>query len=1094
MPTNNFAPDQIYALGGGGKDLAFTFLQQDWIREEILRPRAANPEQVGVTLIDTATKEVNEDAATVADIQAACDELTESFLTDSSGMPGDIDIERLLLTRDIEMTDSNTLTSPRAVERYCATTGMDTEDWWLGQADIDENLNFAKGVFRQRALAKATYYRAVSERADIENAIDAPEAGSIAIFVGLGGGSGSGILFDIIQTLADKSPNSELTVFGVLPSEVENSDGVHANAYAALGELEALRLSDDDPLKDVVLYPLDPTGYGGKDGNVQDTEPALEEFDTVFAQSIIAYYNAQGENQFNQTPAFAPFTVAVPQAVHYNATAFEAAQDHMEAFLTAHSDALDAERNVASLLGQFFASQGIDGSGGDSLSEADRTYLSQRIRELVAVAEEDLFTEMEFVSRQTFLDQYAEAVTEETTVEEDPVTVITRLQEYLAPLNRANREFKTDLDAQLLDVLLREVDLIVQWADLLQQKNAMTDSKLQAKVGDFTSWAQTPATKLADDAMWMSSRIDALTDDYETVTTALEEAREERAAEERETRDAMTRGVQTWTDQTETARAALAAHDVTEVDDRLRDVEEELQAFADRLAMAESESEVDGVAAEPVMEAVDAVAAYVDDAEPAPALDRTLIAGEGIADAMATLRAARKLTLNIADGPGMVERVLSLATTGSSESDSAAMRDYKDRKRDLEATVCFELTGAPDSFTVRVTFDADTYRGVVDEWIADYRATVADTAMRVRPDAVDELDTSDTDYLLSAVRSGDCAAALEEVFETNFDGDSEAAATIDRLERKAEDIEAERDRYEACYEAVTDIRETHLGAYERAMAAVKDAENAYEQVRSQLSTDEDFIYRKTVQPVNLVGRNQVDSMADAELLDDAAEHQRFAKSVSELLGNVVSRTYCGLVERRLTGAETSYYGTDINVGLLSPVADQFNVAEHGLTDRLAEAFAVKAPGQRSDSIGVYRVRDDTREAVGAPWDFGFHVFISGVFLDNLRFATDRGRTAYEAATAGRDPVHIHHAYQLEEGAVVRRQDHVNVRDEAALELYLGDDAAAIADTLIAEYSSVESIQRSVSELDGGTDDSHDVPAGSRNEAAPERQSPAEETD
>ena len=260
-------PDRIFAVGGAGKAVTYELLGATWVQEAVLQPRP-DPRSLTVTIIDTAEEEENRDFERIHELEDEIQE-TKNRLRDEGGRgrPGEINIEYLPLTRNIQLHDQNDLIGESAVPRIASGKGMDEEKWWLKPEFINENLDFATGVVRKRGLGKGLYYKAYAEDDDVRTAIDLPRRGKVAVIAGLGGGSGSGIFIDLVRDLKQTNRTAEMTLFGILPNNSEG-DAETANAHAALSEMEYLSLQGENIFKDKILVPIDPTGFGGKKANI----------------------------------------------------------------------------------------------------------------------------------------------------------------------------------------------------------------------------------------------------------------------------------------------------------------------------------------------------------------------------------------------------------------------------------------------------------------------------------------------------------------------------------------------------------------------------------------------------------------------------------------------------------------------------------------------------------------------------------------------------------------------------------------------------------------------------------------------------------
>jgi hypothetical protein len=367
-------PDRIFAIGGAGKEIAFTLLEAEWVLRDLLQPRP-NPESLKVSILDTAIGERNDDRQRIQDIRTRINEIKADLREDNKNRVGDITIEYKLVTEDIQLTGSIDLIGDDAVPRITAGNGMEESDWWLQPEYINENLDFARGVVRKRGLGKAIYYKAYAEDDQMKTFVDLPDKGKVAIFAGLGGGTGSGILFDLAEELQEQQRTAEITLFAILPNHTEGVKE-NTNAYAALSELEYLSLNDENLFKDRILLPIDPTGFDGKTGNTIQTGEMLEELDEAIIYLVTAYYNNPDlEDPFNSNPSYAPFTIGIPQILRYNVEAITEGREALRNILDKKEESLQAEEELYTELSRFLAKHYSEPDDESGLRDLDQTDL-----------------------------------------------------------------------------------------------------------------------------------------------------------------------------------------------------------------------------------------------------------------------------------------------------------------------------------------------------------------------------------------------------------------------------------------------------------------------------------------------------------------------------------------------------------------------------------------------------------------------------------------------------------------------------------------------------------------------------------------------
>lgn len=256
-------PNRVYAIGGAGIMLARETFTNRSILRRILEPRNDRPRRLTLTLLDTAQseRETIENAKTA--IESRRDEVEETLRKTETDTLGSLVVQ----TNDVLLQAGHNLTGPDVVADIADHYAMDPANWWLRPEDVDEGLDFTRGVYRRRAMAKAIYYETRMADRELQDMVDMAGNGQAVVLVGLGGGTGAGTSIDVAERLVRAAPASKVTLFGILPTPNEETR-VGANAFATLSELEPVQLGDESLFRDVVLLLIAPVSYEGKCGIV----------------------------------------------------------------------------------------------------------------------------------------------------------------------------------------------------------------------------------------------------------------------------------------------------------------------------------------------------------------------------------------------------------------------------------------------------------------------------------------------------------------------------------------------------------------------------------------------------------------------------------------------------------------------------------------------------------------------------------------------------------------------------------------------------------------------------------------------------------
>ena len=1022
-------PERIFAIGGAGKAIALELLESDWVVSEILRPRPT-PESVTVTIIDTAEGERNTDKQRIQAIRERLAERERELRDSEQGRTGTISVEYKLITGDLHLSGAIDLLGEEAVPRITAGNGMDEDDWWLEDQHINENLDFAKGVVRKRGLGKALYYKAYAEDDELSSYIDLPQKGQVAMLVGLGGGTGSGIAIDIARHLQDKQPTAEVTLFGVLPNHTEGRRE-STNAFAALSELEYNTLHGEDCFTDRVVVPIGPTNFDGKTSNRIQTDRLLEEFDEAMLYLLVAYYNTEGlEDPFAGTPQYAPFTVGVPQVLRYNVEAIREAREQFRDLLQSRADALEHEAEVYARVEQFLSEHGTDAES--ELRDIDRTDLDERIDGIESLLDVDLFTELEYRSVELFGDILRGGRENGAGVAEQ-VSVVAKSLEAADTTGRG--EFVDDIDELLAEVLEANIALADRRRRLLERRQGVDDSRLRDAVEfllDIGDASEGPGVTLQR----LEQRLADLRDQRDRREAELDETRAELERKRREQTEAVERQTDELLAEIEPELERLGQMDTEAMRSALMGLDEVLDRFVHEIVNTVTHEEVDRVPTDDVLDRVAELRELLGPVDVGFDPDE-------VAESVTELKKAKRAFVTVHQQKTTVEQL----TPWKSDTEAVreeARRDYRIQKSQLNERGVFQVGQPEGEFTVTITHDG----GPVFAEYRRQRQARADAVVDTLADQLDETRLQRVEAELDATEPDPetireiLAGALRESAD---DLEDLAAETAD-LEETVADLDR---RCEACqamletFQRANNRRERWL----EADRAFRERFEAHGTERGVSTDDSDYVYVKTMQPEDIFLATGSSDLAGSDLLDSETERRRVRSGLEELARNAQAQQYTGLHRRKIARDRSRYSGLRIRVAAMSPAVDRVDPETLDFQRRFEEAFDLGASGKRVESpFASWRTR------AGGPWDIALSVFVTGVFLDNIRKAVqaDGYQTGYrERAERLGDDIYIHHSDGLEDGRYVRRSDTLNLEGDGA-EFYLGDEDR-IVEELLAEY-------------------------------------------
>lgn len=1034
-------PERIYAIGGAGKAITYELLECDWVQEEILEPRP-NPKTLTVTIIDTAEDEINADRERIDEIRTQWRETKERLREEHEGRPGEVDIEYLPLTRNIQLHDQNDLIGESVVPRIATGVGMDRENWWLRPEYINENLDFATGVVRKRGLGKGLYYKAYAEDDEVRTQIDLPSRGKVAVIAGLGGGSGSGIFIDLVQHLKRTQRTAEITLFGVLPNDAEG-DAENANAHAALSELEYLSLQGEDVFKDRVLMPIDPTDFGGKKANILQSSDALEEFDRAAVYLITAYYNKTGmEDPFADMPSYAPFIIGVPQVLRYNVDAIKGAKTKMTELLSEKQDALEAEEEIYNELDRFFVRH-LDTEDGGDLHDSDLSDLQGRLDSLESLLDVDLFEELGYESVSMFSEIIGEARNETDDVDEQVEIAASSAGLMGTQTGGENEQFVDSIDKQLADILRREIQLLGRRKDLLEQLRLVETPRIQSTLSYLLA--------LDDEGINAGVRLnqlDAKREEAEERTERLERDLEEVREELEEKRDEQRREIERRADEWERAvrtdfQEFEACSDLP-IESRVGSLENAIGNFAMNVDNATDASEIDDLSGQEIRETLgtlsdelEAIGIDISDEERA------------IQASINDLAEAKKSFLKMNAEEGTVEKLLPWESS-TEEERQQAQKNYRTKRNQLDDNGVFTISRAGSNLSIELEYDGSH---LIDQVRSEEEQRRDRIVMELREQF--DADGADVDHAMQRVgKELDRGRSLEEVKRVVEEALTDVIVDTDEITDRKETLEAEleeaRDRadlFEATvsvFEEINNRRETFVNS----QAEYNRRRGSYGEERSTtVSTEEEeYRYMKTIRPNDILQIRDDSDIEESDIFADENERQRLRASLEELAKNIHNSKYSGIRKRRISSSRARYDDMQIAVGVVSQAIDQIG-EEADLQDIFAGAYNL-GPGE--ENYASYPVD------AGGSWDIGLGVFIGGIFLDNLRAEAeaDGYREGYRAKLNSDDlDILVHHTYGLEEGFYVRRDEVLNLENPTDVDFFLRDEAA-IRDDLLQDYIEV----------------------------------------
>jgi hypothetical protein len=1034
-------PDRIFAIGGAGKEIAFTLLEAEWVLRDLLQPRP-NPESLKVSILDTAIGERNDDRQRIQDIRTRINEIKADLREDNKNRVGDITIEYKLVTEDIQLTGSIDLIGDDAVPRITAGNGMEESDWWLQPEYINENLDFARGVVRKRGLGKAIYYKAYAEDDQMKTFVDLPDKGKVAIFAGLGGGTGSGILFDLAEELQEQQRTAEITLFAILPNHTEGVKE-NTNAYAALSELEYLSLNDENLFKDRILLPIDPTGFDGKTGNTIQTGEMLEELDEAIIYLVTAYYNNPDlEDPFNSNPSYAPFTIGIPQILRYNVEAITEGREALRNILDKKEESLQAEEELYTELSRFLAKHYSEPDDESGLRDLDQTDLRERLEKTEELLNFDLFNELEYESVSMFQEIVEDAKSESEAVSDQIDIVSASIRAVDTSAQTGN--FVDSIDEHLAEIIERDLQLLSQRKDLFRHRMAVDDSRIRDTL-EYIMGADDGSSNPGVKIQRLEAKVEELSEKEERLADRLDETEQELTSIKDEQADKIDRNLRNVMREVEGQLEALEGIRALDVESNISRLQTQLDQYRTTITNADDIESAENADHRELTQTL---------SEIEDGLERVGIdfqrERQDIEGSLADLRQAREAFLKMNEEEGTFEKITPW-TSSTEEEREEAHKDYRMQKNKLDDRDVLSV-GTTNQFTVDIEYTGDQILRQVDRRQQDLEKDITGEVQE-RLEDPDPMVMEDLQAVLEdGVDRGWFEERLRDAFAEELDGTTEIVSRREDLERDLDAATDELDSYESTVDLFQEVNNRRDVFVENLSSFYRErAEYDEDSDRTVSTEDDEYVYMKNIRPVDVFRATGDDSIDNSDLFNSREEKQRVRNNLEELAKNARNEQYTGLARRKFSKDGVRYDGLRVRAAVMSRAVDDVDPEALDFEDVYSGAFDLGASGKRVESPYTSWQYD-----AGAPWDIGLAVFVDGVFLDNLRKMVQAD--GYESGYHRRkeelgDDIVSHHSYGLDDGFRVVRDTVLNVEADDDLEFILRDENSIVND-LLDDYVSV----------------------------------------
>jgi len=1053
-------PHKIYALGGAGKEIVFHLFDQDWFVTEASRPDGTRT-GIDVHVLDTATETKTRDENQAQQINKRTDQIASELRQQDHdlGTVRDIKVDVRLLTENIHNTELADFIGPQTIDQIKRNTNVD--QWWLEESHLNDPtspgdmFDAATGVIRRRALGKALFQKALAEDPtfheifDLGGTDDAPE---IALFAGLGGGTGSGIAIDIAKHIRRNNRSARITLFATTPT-TEEGGNERSNAFAALSELEALALDDDEtnPFNDVVILPLNPTNHQG--GEVRTKE--LLELDEALGYAFLTYYNNNDvDHPCQGTTSYAPFVVAVPQVMRFNVEELNKAREMGFELLENKRQLLEHERRLYDRI-ETFVTEHYPDADPDVLNQSDIDRLISRVRNFRALVTSPVFDQLEYDDAVTtgeealasILGQEHEEYTEvdiRAAVEEQGIDDVLSAIEFVLEgstqepgnLTRFEDIEETALKRTLIEDL-HQIQLLYQL--LRNRKRIDVDDDAIARLLEALIDPEADKNRIHSRWQGLQGSLEQKEEQRNAVQeelTELEDEIEEAKAEQAEQLNSL---YAEWHETVANDLSTVVELSQIDLDAEFQDLERALEQFQADLLSSEDPTEV----TIDVSETLNAIEDALSDTTVSFTDER-----EDIETSVDRLKEARVTWQQIEETESGSEGGFINILGGEDKAEQERDR-YQALKSELNSKNVFRVGPLPDNlanqpFKAERTYNPNgehrVWNRIRRERSRARAAVVTAFEDEVRTIAADESAVADARTDLESVL-GDLDAAVdpydrikevvEDTFRQHLDGDVQQLETKrDQKESRLADLKSDIETLHAVKELQAAARTIHE-EYREAHAAFNESLEAGRRlVESRPTVGQDltsnFIHR--IEPHHKTSAKNATSLTQSRILEESDDESTIYDVLRKMMTERIVKTkYNGLRHTTLS-TDTGTFAGSLSVGVMTEALEESGTLEHMLSTedlRFLErhAFRTEAePGYKQ-----WHVKN------GGPWDIALTAFIQGVsFLDNLQDVVHSRRSYRDAYTDKQGRVEdtvLRHALGLDQGYYVYRRDILNLETD-----------------------------------------------------------------
>lgn len=1015
-------PRYMYAIGGAGKNLVYTTLEKEWILRELLRPQFA-PTEVDITIVDTAIIEENSDRGKIAEIEKNIARIEEEYRSNplNAGQNiGRINITYKLLTKEMSLQSPHALIGIE--DKVKKATGAKT--WWINDSELGpdwsqklmtknnfQELNFSKGVYRKRAMGKAIYYKAISE--GLFN-ININRSDKIDIIIGLGGGTGSGIAFDLARTLRTIQPTADITLFGVL-STLNESPDEKANNFAMLGEIEHAYLHGNSPFKNVILIPMEITEFPGREKASDIHERILKEFDETVPHIFVACHNNPAERLFTGFPSFAPFIIATSQVVRYNVESIKKLKDNLIEALNDKDASLKDEEDIYGIIRKF-VDEFYPEEFQKGLSEDDKAFIKERLSKFNMVLSHDLFRELSYNGVVVLRKAVEDGITGSGSDEIEKQ--VTSIKSETDMISVGNEGYKEETDKTLFNTLKKDVDTI----DMLQSTLSIVNNNVK---NDFIRETLKIIIKTDEDRSRnklnkIREELNALTIRKKQTDVAVKVS-EDAAKDYRERVDKQAdRSNIDWKQNEIRNIENLEKIDalIPILNNDFSMLKNELSEYVRKIIATKNVKALD---IEPTKGIEDLTNKISQEMETIGVYygDKALIVKN-----LNDLKEFRRSQIESAKSVPILDRILRTSRVGKAKE---AKNKVMLKAAELGTDRVFDVSNSAASSTYdynvgnRITAKKD-----------EISQTVINRIMEKFPKAAPLLVSNLKGTLKSAEKRRD--ANIRDIVLSDLGYDLDISKTENDIKEKKVEIAGmskDINIFKTLEVVITKNIKDVLSSHVRHLKNYHDTiTNMGKDINAMHKAKKDTIrYVMDVQPTNIYKATIAGANIN-NIIEDKGEDLILRQNLRDAANRMVDVRYNMLVRRVIENDKHDKRWSRSKVLNAFVTVANIDLAVIDTDDIVIHAFDIEKVN-----------RSEWKSSWGDAWGVGMVLFVTGVPLDNIRSATDpsSGYYRYYKESEQKSLIFLHHSYMLEEGKFVKRKSMFNFERKGDKDMLLGND-------------------------------------------------------